>query len=80
VRVLPMHGLVAMMVAALVGWLALARVKGAAGKVLFAAAIAAPVAGMTSLQYEGSPVAALVHASAAALLVCAAAYAAARRA
>lgn len=79
-RVLPLHGLLAMLVAALLAWFALARVTGGAGKVLFFAALAAPVAGMTSLQYEHSGLAALVHAAAAALLVCGAAFACARRA
>lgn len=77
-RVLPLHGLLAIALAALLGWYALARVQGAAGKLLFAAALAAPVAGMTSLQYEYSALAALAHAAAAALLVCTAAYAGAR--
>lgn len=76
--VLPLHGLLAIAVAALVGWYALARVRGRAGKLLFAAALAAPVAGMTSLQYEYSALAALAHAAAAALLVCTAAFAGAR--
>ena len=80
VRMLPLHGLLAMLVAALLAWFALARVRGVAGKILFAAALAAPVAGMTSLQYEHSAIAALVHAAAAALLVSGAAYAFARRA
>jgi hypothetical protein len=76
--VLPLHALLAIAVAALVGWTALARVRGGAGKLLFAAALAAPVAGMTSLQYEHSALAALAHAAAAALLVCAAAFAGTR--
>ena len=79
-RVLPLHGLLAMLVAALLAWFALARVTGGAGKVLFFAALAVPVAGMTSLQYDHSGLAALVHAAAAALLVCGAAFACARRA
>ena len=77
---LPWHGLLAMLTAALLAWFALARVQGGAGKALFVAALAAPLAGMTSLQYEHSALAALAHAAAAALLVCAAAYAVARSA
>ena len=74
------HGLLAMLVAAVLGWYALARVKGGAGKLLFAAAIATPLAGMTALQHESAPLAALAHAGFAALLVCGAAYALSRRA
>lgn len=77
-RILPLHGLLAMAIAALLAWYSLARVQGGAGRLLFAAALAAPVAGMTSLQYEYSALAALAHAAAAALLVCTAAYACAR--
>jgi hypothetical protein len=76
--VLPLHGVLAIAVAASIGWTALARVRGGAGKLLFAAALAAPLAGMTSLQYEYSALAALAHAAAAALLVCTAAFAGAR--
>lgn len=78
--VLPLHGVLAMAVAALLAWFGLARVGGGAGRRLFALALAAPVAGMTSLQYEHSALAALAHAAAAALLVITAAYASARRA
>ena len=78
--VLPAHGLLAMALTALLGWAALARVRGAAGKGLFALALAAPLAGFTALQYDHSPMAALVHAAAAALLLAATAYALGRRA
>jgi hypothetical protein len=72
--VLPVHALLAMVLAALLGWLALARVGGTAGKALFVLALAAPVAGFTSLHYEYSAVAALVHAGMAVLLLAATAY------
>jgi hypothetical protein len=72
---LPVHGLLAMLLAALLGWVGLARVRGAAGKALFALALAVPVAGFTTLQYEHSAGAALAHAAAAALLLAVAAYA-----
>ena len=72
---LPAHALLALALAGTLGWLGLARVRGTAGKVLFAAAMAAPLAGFTSLHYEYSAAAALVHAAAAALLLAATAYA-----
>lgn len=72
---LPVHGLLAMVLAALLAWLGFARVRGTAGKALFALALAAPVAGFSSLHYEYSAVAALVHAAAAALLLTSTAYA-----
>jgi len=72
---LPAHGLLAVGLAALLAWVGLARVRGTAGKLLFAAAVAAPLAGFTSLHYEYSAAAALVHAAAAALLLASAAYA-----
>jgi hypothetical protein len=72
---LPIHGLLAMVLAALLAWLGLARVPGRPGKALFALALAAPVAGFTSLHYEYSAVAALAHAVAAALLLASTAYA-----
>ena len=49
--------------------------RGAAGKALFVLALAVPVAGFTSLHYEWSAGAALVHAAAAALLLASTAYA-----
>ena len=72
---LPVHGLLAMVLAVLLAWLGLARVSGRAGNALFALALAAPVAGFTSLQYEYSAVAALVHALAAVLLLASTSYA-----
>ena len=72
---LPVHGLLAMVLSALLAWVALARVRGTAGKALFALALVAPIAGFTTLQYEHSAGAALAHAAAAALLLATAAYA-----
>jgi hypothetical protein len=72
---LPVHGVLAMVLAALLAWMGLARVAGRTGKALFALALAVPIAGFTSLHYELSAGAALVHAAAAALLVATAAYA-----
>lgn len=66
---LPAHGLLAIVLAALLAWTALARVGGAPGKALFVLALAAPVAGFTALQYEYSAMAAFVHAIAAAALL-----------
>jgi hypothetical protein len=66
---LPVHALLAMALAAALGWIGLARVRGATGRALFVLALAAPVAGFSSLHYEYSAAAALVHAVAAALLV-----------
>lgn len=75
---LPAHGLLAIALAALLGWVGLSRVPGRAGKALFALALATPLAGFTSLHYEYSAAAALVHAAAAALLVVSSAYALSR--
>jgi len=75
VAALPAHGLLAMALAGLLGWIGLARVRGAAGKALFALALVAPVAGFTALHYEYSALAALAHALAAVLLLTAAAFA-----
>ena len=72
---LPVHALLAMVLAWLLGWVALVRVRGAAGKVLFALALVAPAAGFSSLHYEYSTVAALVHATAVALFLASTAYA-----
>jgi heme A synthase len=72
---LPVHALLALGLAGLLGWIGLARVQGAAGKILFVLALAAPVAGFSSLHYEYSAVAALVHVAAAALLLASSAYA-----
>lgn len=73
--VLPVHALLAMALAALVAWVAAARIRGAAGNALFALALAAPMAGFTALQYEWSAGAALTHSAAAALLAVSTAFA-----
>jgi hypothetical protein len=72
---LPVHGLLALVLSALLAWAGLARVRGVAGKALFALALVAPIAGFTTLQYEHSAGAALAHAAAAAVLLATAAYA-----
>ena len=66
---LPLHALLGLGTAGLLAWLALARAGGATGKLLFALSLAAPLAGFTALQYDYSPLAALVHAASAALVV-----------
>jgi hypothetical protein len=75
---LPAHALLAMPLAAFLGWFALARLRGASGGLLFCLALLAPLAGFTALQYEHSALAALVHALTAVSLVGAAALVAAR--
>lgn len=70
---LPAHIYGGLVLALLLGWLALSRVGGAAGKLLFMLAVLAPAAGFTALQYEYSGMAALAHAASAAFLVAAAA-------
>jgi hypothetical protein len=77
---LPLHALLGLGTAALLAWLALARIGGGPGKLLFGLALAAPVAGFTALQYDYSAAAALVHAAIAALLVAAAAFVLSRNA
>lgn len=77
---LPLHALLGLLVAALLAWLALARVGGRAGKAFFVLALAAPIAGFTALQYEHSVAAALVHAASAAALAVGAAFALSRNA
>jgi len=77
---LPAHALLAVTLAAILGWVALARINGRIGKVLFGLALAVPIAGFTALHYEYAAAAALVHAAAAALLLATAAYAFARAA
>ena len=77
---LPVHGVLALVLAGVVGWVGLARVGGTAGKMLFVLALAAPIAGFTSLHYEYSALAALVLAVAAALLLASTAYALGRAA
>jgi len=71
---LPAHGLLAILLAALLARFALARVRGALGGLLFVLALTAPLAGFTALQYEYSPAAALAHALAVAALVATAAF------
>jgi hypothetical protein len=71
---LPLHALVGLGIAGVLAWLALARMEGRAGRGLFVLALAAPIAGFTALQYDYSPLAALVHAAGAALLVVASAF------
>ena len=70
--VLPAHAMLALVLAAGLGW--------AGGKALGVAATAVVLAGFTALHYEYSATAALVHAAAAALLVASSAYALARSA
>lgn len=72
---LPVHALLAMALAALVGWVGLARARGPAGRALFALALAAPIAGFTSLHYDDSAGAALIHTALAAMLLASTAYA-----
>ncbi|MCD6041218.1 MAG: hypothetical protein K0R40_821 [Burkholderiales bacterium] len=66
---LPIHGLLAMALTALLLWVSRAN------PVLFALALAAPLAGFTLLHYDSSALAALVHAAAAAFLLAGVAYA-----
>ena len=70
---LPLHAELGIVLAALLAWIALARVRSGKGAVLFVLALAAPVAGFTVLHYERSALAALVHAASAALLIAGAA-------
>ena len=77
---LPAHGMLALALAALLGWIALARIPGRIGTVLFGLALAVPLAGFTALHYDHAAAAALVHAAAAALLLATIAYAFARAA
>ncbi len=77
---LPAHGQLAVALAAILGWVALARIKGRIGKVLFGLALAVPIAGFTALHYEYSAAAALVHVATGMLLLATAAYAFARAA
>jgi hypothetical protein len=72
---LPLHALLGLGIAALLAWLALARIGAGAGRLLFVLALAAPMAGFTALHYEYSAAAALAHAASAALLIAAAAFA-----
>ena len=76
---LPAHGVLALALSALLLWTG-SRLHGRAGALLAVLAVAAPLAGFTSLQYDSSASAALAHACAAALLIAAAAYALSREA
>jgi hypothetical protein len=67
--VLPIHGLLAMALTALLLWFSRAN------PVLFALALAAPLAGFTALHYDSSALAALAHAATAAFLLAGVAYA-----
>lgn len=71
---LPAHGMLAIVLSALLVWQAWGR------RLLVALALAAPLAGFSALHYEYSPLAALLHAAAAAALLAAATHAAGRRA
>jgi len=66
---MPLHGLLAVALTALLVWFARAK------PVVLILALAAPLAGFTSLHYEYSAAAALVHAAAAALLLASTAHA-----
>ena len=71
---LPAHGMLAIVLSALLVWQAWGR------PLLVALALATPLAGFSALHYEYSPLAALLHAAAAAALLAAASHAAGRRA
>jgi hypothetical protein len=72
---LPLHIYLGLCLAGLVGWHSFLR-----GRLLFALALLAPLAGFTALQYEYSGAAALAHAASAAFLLVALAGAARRNA
>ena len=80
VPALPAHALLGLGLAALFGWLALARTGGTLGRGLFLLALAAPVTGFTALEHPYSPVPALVHAAAVAFFIATAAFALSRKA
>jgi len=71
---LPAHGMLAIVLSALLVWLAWGR------PLLVALALATPLAGFSALHYEYSPLAALLHAAAAVALLAAAVHALGRRA
>ena len=71
---LPAHGMLAIVLSALLVWQAWGR------RLLVALALATPLAGFSALHYEYSPLAALLHAAAAAALLAAATHAAGRKA
>lgn len=65
---LPLHGLVAMPLSGLACWLALTD-RAMRSRLLAAAALVAPLAGMSALHFDHSAVAALAHSASAALFV-----------
>lgn len=77
---LPLHALLGIAIAAVCGWLALARIGGGLGRLLFGLALATPVAGFTALEHPYSAVPALVHAASVALFMATAAFALGRNA
>ena len=77
---LPLHALLGLAVAALYGWLALARIRGGFGTVLFVLALAAPAAGFTALEHPYSAFPSVVHAAIVALFTASAAFALSRNA
>jgi len=77
---LPAHALLGLGLAALCGWLALARTGGTLGRGLFLLALAAPVTGFTALEHPYSAVPALVHAAAVAFFFATIAFALSRKA
>lgn len=77
---LPLHALLGLALAALWGWLALARIGGGLGGLLFVLALAAPVAGFTALEHPYSAFPSLVHAAIVALFTASAAFALSRNA
>lgn len=77
---LPLHAMLGLALAALYGWLALARIGGGLGTVLFVLALAAPAAGFTALEHPYSAVPSLAHAAIVALFAAAAAFALSRNA
>lgn len=77
---LPLHALLGIVLAAFCAWLALARIGGTLGRLLFLLAAAAPVAGVTALEHPYAALPALVHAASGAFLVALAAFALGRNA
>jgi hypothetical protein len=77
---LPAHALLGLGLAALCGWLALARTGGTLGRGLFLLALAAPITGFTALEHPYSALPALVHAAAVAFFIVTAAFALSRKA
>jgi hypothetical protein len=69
VPALPLHVYLGLAASLGAGWLALRRSGGGIARLLLAAAVLAPLAGFTALQYDHSAAVALAHAASAALLV-----------